>query len=908
MRLSRLIGLLLVILITVPLVSHYYISKIGEEAINNVAAEGHHRTRTLDHVEEISTAKVSDLRARIEELRKIKASVNNELRDLESKRQKLHAEISGYNTHIESLKSSYEATNLEFQKLKVTIENTRIEQEELIKRNTPEVLAPQRILPPIRHEGHTDPPGSPSRCLMHNCFDFSRCSLSSQFPVFLYNPEEYNFADVPLDSFIKSSVTQALNASPYLTYEPSIACVYLVLIGDVLGGLRNTSSLEQRLKQLSHWNGDGHNHVLLNLARHGGNRDVFSSVNTGRALLVQSTFTEQQFRRGFDVIAPPSVGEAQGDVWLDLPPIVPARRKHLLSFHGRLNAPPLSNLSALHSNLLSSETEQLLSLEKTIAETLKRMEVKFPADNFLFDVTCANSKAEECLNGEWALCGTAESRTTILQQSTFSLIIAPLNYSVISTVQTQLRIYEAFKHGAIPVILGKYTELPFANEGLLQTDKALLRLPKQRVPELHFVIRSIPDVDVLEMRRQGRILWETFFGSTRKIMDSVLAILRHRLNLPSFPVRDVPTPSVFNDSFIPLTEVVTDPEPDGEVDILGPMETPMASLRFRHNFSLTVDPHPIPGDPFHLYPYTPFEPVMPGEAKFRGSGLGFRPIGKGAGGAGKEFSEALGGNHPREQFTIVILTFERESVLISALARLKGLPHLNKILVVWNNHLPPPMISFGQILGSKFTQQVVKTNKNSLNNRFLPYDAIETEAILSIDDDAHLRHDEIMFGFRVWRENRERVVGFPGRFHAWDVNGESWNYNSNYSCELSMVLTGAAFFHKYYAYMYSYVMPQAIRDKVDEYLNCEDLAMNFLVSHITRKPPIKVTSRWTFRCPGCPQALSVDHSHFQERHKCLNFFVEVYGYMPLLNTQFRVDSVLFKTRIPHDKQKCFKFI
>ena len=35
-------------------------------------------------------------------------------------------------------------------------------------------------------------------------------------------------------------------------------------------------------------------------------------------------------------------------------------------------------------------------------------------------------------------------------------------------------------------------------------------------------------------------------------------------------------------------------------------------------------------------------------------------------------------------------------------------------------------------------------------------------------------------------------------------------------------------------------MPQAIRDKVDEYLNCEDLAMNFLVSHITRKPPIKV--------------------------------------------------------------------
>lgn len=73
-------------------------------------------------------------------------------------------------------------------------------------------------------------------------------------------------------------------------------------------------------------------------------------------------------------------------------------------------------------------------------------------------------------------------------------------------------------------------------------------------------------------------------------------------------------------------------------------------------------------------------------------------------------------------------------------------------------------------------------------------------------------------------------------------------------------------------------------------------------------PSSQVTSRWTFRCPGCPQALSHDDSHFHERHKCINFFVKVYGYMPLLYTQFRVDSVLFKTRLPHDKTKCFKFI
>lgn len=60
------------------------------------------------------------------------------------------------------------------------------------------------------------------------------------------------------------------------------------------------------------------------------------------------------------------------------------------------------------------------------------------------------------------------------------------------------------------------------------------------------------------------------------------------------------------------------------------------------------------------------------------------------------------------------------------------------------------------------------------------------------------------------------------------------------------------FFSQYYAYLYSNVMAQSIRDKVDEYMNCEDIAMNFLVSHITRKPPLKVISQAVshFLCPS----------------------------------------------------------
>uniref|UniRef100_K1P7R0 Exostosin-like 3 n=1 Tax=Magallana gigas TaxID=29159 RepID=K1P7R0_MAGGI len=93
-------------------------------------------------------------------------------------------------------------------------------------------------------------------------------------------------------------------------------------------------------------------------------------------------------------------------------------------------------------------------------------------------------------------------------------------------------------------------------------------------------------------------------------------------------------------------------------------------------------------------------------------------------------------------------------------------------------------------------------------------------------------------------------------------------------------------------------MPQAIRDKVDEYINCEDIAMNFLVSHITRKPPMKVTSRWTFRCPGCPETLSSDIEHFNERHKCINFFVQT-------NKEVEHCPMRSKNKDPHVKGAFF---
>ncbi|XP_058129438.1 exostosin-3 [Anopheles ziemanni] len=935
MKLYRVILLVTLCFLVGPFIFYHLLQDDESNAPHNDI----HRTRSqLDTFEEVSPLKAADLKLRIDEMLRIKGTVSLELRDLESRRQKLQSDIGLYNQKIDELKQELARQQTELDRLKISVEQAQVAQREAVLRNTPELALPRALfsdsLPVERRPIAVE---QSRACKMSTCFDHSRCSLTSGFPVYLYDPDTTVVVSegYDIDGFLKTTIKQTLGYNAHLTTDPKKACVFLVLIGEALpehevlknnryntpqdravpGGPIQQSSLNAtRLRMLPFWGGDGRNHVLLNFARReigtsAGNMLRGTTVDTGRAMVVQSSFEESQFRPGFDLISPPILGPPGGDVWQECVPMLPARRKYLLSFQGELNGQNGSMGGEMGPRLPGTDDTEADTVDEFIIEHLKDMSSGRTQDHFLLQFECVPATEQRNPSNvrDWSLCGTDNSRKSVLKDSTFALLLAPGGGSVSSTL-LQARLYEALRAGAIPLILGgDQVQLPYADT--IDWRRVVIALPKARITELHFLLRAIPDADLLTMRRQGRLVWERYLSSVQSTVDTIVASLRDRLGMPPKPVPSVVAHSVFNSSFIPLkSDPVIDTEPE---ESLGPIEPPYPSPAFRRNYTAALmqsrEMWNDWADPFALYPQLPFDPVLPSDAKFIGSHMGFRPIGKGAGGAGKEFGESLGGNYPREQFTIVILTYEREQVLMDSLSRLYGLPYLHKVIVVWNSPKPPLEDLRWPDIGVPV--HVVRAPRNSLNNRFLPFDAIETEAVLSVDDDAHLRHDEILFGFRVWREHRDRVVGFPGRFHAWDVNTlDSWNYNSNYSCELSMVLTGAAFIHKYYTYLYTYTLPQAIRDKVDEYMNCEDIAMNFLVSHVTRKPPVKVTSRWTFRCPGCPVSLSEDDTHFQERHKCINFFTKVFGYTPLLNTQYRADSILFKTRIPHDKQKCFKFI
>ncbi|VDN30913.1 unnamed protein product [Cylicostephanus goldi] len=133
----------------------------------------------------------------------------------------------------------------------------------------------------------------------------------------------------------------------------------------------------------------------------------------------------------------------------------------------------------------------------------------------------------------------------------------------------------------------------------------------------------------------------------------------------------------------------------------------------------------------------------PAETEFYSdSSVGFRPIEPGS---GVEFSKALGGNRVREQFTVILLTYNRDAVLAASLERLHRLPYLNKVIVIWNNVAREPLGAWPRL---HVPVEFIRVTKNSLNNRFVPWDRIKTEAVLSLDDDIDLKQHEIVFAFR----------------------------------------------------------------------------------------------------------------------------------------------------------------
>ncbi|XP_061870433.1 exostosin-like 1 isoform X3 [Colius striatus] len=269
------------------------------------------------------------------------------------------------------------------------------------------------------------------------------------------------------------------------------------------------------------------------------------------------------------------------------------------------------------------------------------------------------------------------------------------------------------------------------------------------------------------------------------------------------------------------------------------------------------------------------------------------------------------GSSPSEKFTAFIRAvspMESPSQPILRLIRaVSGSQYCAQILVLWNWKKPPP--PSGQWPQTTVPLTIIQ-GRGKLRDRFFPYEAIQTDAVLSLDEHISLSTSEhsdipvpcqVDFAFVVWRSFPERIVGFLMRSHFWDPEQRRWGYTSKWTNELSIVLTAAAFYHRYYHNLFTEFLPAGLRELVDGLATCEDILMNVLVAAVTKLPPIKVTQQKQHK-DIIPQqvkgtARMASGQHFSQQQDCLNQLADWFGYMPLVSSQLRLDPVLFKDQV-----------
>lgn len=256
-------------------------------------------------------------------------------------------------------------------------------------------------------------------------------------------------------------------------------------------------------------------------------------------------------------------------------------------------------------------------------------------------------------------------------------------------------------------------------------------------------------------------------------------------------------------------------------------------------------------------------------------------------------------HHSREHYTVVINTFEREDYLVGAVEHYSKCSRAKYVRIVWSESLKPP-----QHLIQRFAKQTDPQiffdvhETGSLNNRFIPFKDSYTDGIFTVDDDMRVSCLELDFAFDVWRSNRDNIVGFMPRTHVHSTKTNRLIYRAWWyvwwTGSYSIILTKAAFLHHKYYQEYTKNLPIEMKEYVDKHRNCEDIAMQFLVSNITHLPPVYVKGHLNDLGPlgGISTSQNVvAASHMDERSLCLNELVKIFRHNPLVKTHIVVDSV-----------------
>ncbi|KAL2634217.1 hypothetical protein R1flu_005696 [Riccia fluitans] len=250
----------------------------------------------------------------------------------------------------------------------------------------------------------------------------------------------------------------------------------------------------------------------------------------------------------------------------------------------------------------------------------------------------------------------------------------------------------------------------------------------------------------------------------------------------------------------------------------------------------------------------------------------------------------------RHRYTVLINTWKRYDLLKMTVTHYSSCKNVDAVNVIWSEPQPPTkelQSKLNEVTGRNQVKFRFNINtEDELNNRFKPIPSLETEAVFSVDDDLVIPCPAMDLAFSTWISAPRSMVGFVPRMH-WPQKTkhgrEQYTYGGWWSVwwtgKYSMILTKASFLHKDYLELYTSRMPSSILTYVKQERNCEDIAMSFLSANYTNAPPIWV--KGDVHEIGSTGISSLA-GHSKRRTACVNYFVDVFGRMPLVSSHVKV--------------------
>ena len=240
-------------------------------------------------------------------------------------------------------------------------------------------------------------------------------------------------------------------------------------------------------------------------------------------------------------------------------------------------------------------------------------------------------------------------------------------------------------------------------------------------------------------------------------------------------------------------------------------------------------------------------------------------------------------------------TFKRNSFITD-----KNHPTINivkneiveKLILVWHNineEVPKEVVkNLENKCKNKF--EIVFPKINSLNNRFYNFKEINTDCIVSIDDDYTSTDKSLEAMFNFWKEDKESLVGCVPRL----IDPQNRQYTGSAahlksSIPYNFLLTGYAMFHKKYLDLYWENIE--IVDLIEKNFNAEDIYFNYVHAKYSNSNKIyvhhdKKVKTWK-RLSGNGISQS-DPGHLNKRFNMCKL-LEENGYKRPLTTNRRID-------------------